>query len=93
MSCVIDAVGKFEPANLFFVKSKVADANIFTASNSESWDEIGYGDSTYHAERGDDMGQKDIQEIIGYAQKLNGQFCIKVWPTTAADWDDILSKI
>ena len=93
MSCVIDTDGKFEPANLFFVKSKVADANIFTASNSESWDEIGYGDSTYHAERGDDMGQKDIQEIIGYAQKLNGQFCIKVWPTTAADWDDILSKI
>ena len=43
--------------------------------------------------RGDDMGEKDIQEIIGYAQKLNGQFCIKVWPTTAADWDDILSKI
>lgn len=93
MSCVIDTDGKFEPANLFFVKSKVADANIFTISNSESWDEIGYGDCTYHAELGDDMGKKDIQEIIGYAQKLNGQFCIKVWPTTAADWDDILSKI
>ena len=93
MSCVIETDGKFEPANLFFVKSKVADASIFKPSNSESWNEIGYGDTVYHAELGDDMGQKDIQEIIGYAQKLNGQYLIKLWPTTTADWDDILSKI
>lgn len=93
MSCVIDTDGKFEPANLFFVKSKIADANIFTISNSESWDEIGYGDCTYHAERGDDMGEKDIQEIIGYAQKLNGRFCIKVSPTTAADWGTLTVRL
>jgi hypothetical protein len=39
------------------------------------------------------MGEKDIQEIIEYAQKLNGQFCIKVWPTTAADCGTLAVRV
>lgn len=95
MSCVIDVDGKFEPANLFLIKSKVVNpiALLGKSCLAVSWDEIGYANHVYHAELGDDMGQKDVQEIIGYAEKVNGQFIIRVWQIQDADWKEILSKV
>ena len=95
MSCVIDVDGKFEPANLFLIKSKVINPKALLGKSclAVSWDEIGYANHVYCAELGDDMGQKDVQEIIGYAEKINGQFIVRVWQIKDADWKEILSKV